>query len=103
MCGICGIVDYAGCPIDKDVLGRMTETLKHRGPDDSGVTMVDSAGLGHTRLSIIDLSAAGHQPMQSDNGNFTLVYNGEVYNFHEIRSQLQNEGVVFRSRSDNQF
>ena len=73
MCGICGIVNYSGQPIDSDLLWSMTNTLRHRGPDDSGVQVLNFAGLGHTRLSIIDLSPTGHQPMQSEDGNVTLI------------------------------
>lgn len=81
---------------------RMTETLKHRGPDDGGVELFEHVGLGHRRLSIIDLTSAGHQPMLSEDGNFALVYNGELYNFQELRRRLEEDGVVFRSRSDTE-
>lgn len=80
----------------------MTGTLRHRGPDDHGVAMVGPAGLGHTRLSIIDLSAAGHQPMQSEDQCVTISYNGETYNFREVRRSLEASGVQFRSRSDTE-
>src|SRR5687767_13514840 len=80
----------------------MTQTLNHRGPDDSGVQSVGPAGLGHTRLSILDLTAAGHQPMQTADGRVTLVYNGEIYNFAELRRRLEGDGVGFRSRSDTE-
>ena len=80
----------------------MTETLRHRGPDDSGTAVFGPAGLGHTRLSVIDLSPAAHQPMISKDGKVALVYNGEVYNFREIRKSLENKGVRFRSRSDTE-
>ena len=80
----------------------MTRTLAHRGPDDSGVDVLGPAGLGHTRLSIIDLSSAGHQPMLSDDRRVALVYNGEVYNFPEIRRRLEGLGACFRSHSDSE-
>lgn len=102
MCGLCGIVDYSGASVKEDVLWRMTETLRHRGPDDIGVEILGFAGLGHTRLSIIDLSSAGHQPMQSEDGSVVLVYNGELYNFQELRRRLEEEGTIFRSRSDTE-
>ena len=102
MCGICGIVDYSGVLIEEDTLWQMTETLKHRGPDDSGVELFEYAGLGHRRLSIIDLTSGGHQPMLSEDGNFVLVYNGELYNFQELRQRLEEDGAVFRSRSDTE-
>jgi len=74
MCGICGIVDYSASSIEEDTLWRMTETLKHRGPDDSGVELFEYVGLGHRRLSIIDLTAAGHQPMLSEDGNLGTTF-----------------------------
>jgi asparagine synthase (glutamine-hydrolysing) len=80
----------------------MTNTIKHRGPDDSGVQVLPHVGFGHTRLSIIDLTSAGHQPMQSEDGRYTLVYNGEVYNFQELRRELEAEGVAFQGRSDTE-
>jgi asparagine synthase (glutamine-hydrolysing) len=80
----------------------MTHTLRHRGPDDCGVQIVGPAGFGHTRLSILDLSAAGHQPMQTPDGRLTVVYNGETYNFTDIRRRLEAAGVRFRSRSDTE-
>ncbi len=102
MCGICGIADFSGQRVDKDVLWSMVETLRHRGPDDSGIEVSGPIGLGHTRLSIIDLSPAGHQPMVSECGRYTLVYNGEVYNFPELRRHLKTEGIKFKSKSDTE-
>ncbi len=102
MCGICGIVDFSGGGIDRDILLRMTLTLRHRGPDDSGILISPPAGLGHTRLSIIDLSAQGHQPMSSDDGSIVIVYNGEIYNFPELKRDAEAQGVVFRTRSDTE-
>lgn len=102
MCGICGIVDFSGERIYKKVLTEMVDTLQHRGPDDCGVEVSGSCGLGHTRLSIIDLSEAGHQPMVSKCERYTIVYNGEVYNFPELRELLINQGVKFRSYCDTE-
>ena len=86
MCGICGFVDFKSST-DLNVLNEMTLTLSHRGPDDYGVNMHDignaTIGLGHTRLSILDLSSLGHQPM--DYKEYSIVYNGEIYNFDEIK------------------
>ena len=102
MCGICGIVDFSRPNADQRLVWAMTRTLTHRGPDDSGVQAVGPAGLGHTRLSILDLTAAGHQPMQTGDGRVTLVYNGEVYNSPQLRHALEARGVRFRSRSDTE-
>jgi asparagine synthase (glutamine-hydrolysing) len=102
MCGICGWVEFSGPPPDRDLLERMTGTLAHRGPDDRGIHVSGPAGLGHTRLSIIDLSSNGHQPMLSKDGRVAVVYNGEIYNFLELRRELEQAGVAFRSRSDTE-
>ncbi|NJB69507.1 asparagine synthase (glutamine-hydrolysing) [Desulfobaculum xiamenense] len=102
MCGICGTVDFSGRPVVPDVLRRMTDSLAHRGPDGRGVFMDGPVGLGHRRLAIIDLSPAGRQPMTTPDGRFTIVYNGEVYNFRELRAELEDFGVSFRSRSDTE-
>ncbi len=102
MCGICGIVDYARPNVDPALVWAMTRTLDHRGPDDRGVQIIGPAGLGHTRLTILDLTSAGHQPMQTQDGRVTLVYNGEIYNFPQLRRTLEREGVTFRSRSDTE-
>lgn len=80
----------------------MVRALSHRGPDDSGVWVKGPAGLGHARLSIIDLSPTGHQPMSTEDGRYTITYNGEIYNFPEIRRELEAEGVRFRGRSDTE-
>ena len=101
MCGLCGIVRF-GAPPESETLWRMTRTLAHRGPDDEGVAVAGPAGLGHTRLSILDLSAAGHQPMASADGAVTLAYNGEIYNFRALRRALEDEGVRHTGRSDTE-
>jgi asparagine synthase (glutamine-hydrolysing) len=106
MCGIVGIWDQSNS-YDGEVLSRelnnSVETLKHRGPDDNGTWVNESGvGLGHTRLSILDLSSRGHQPMVSANGRFVIVYNGEVYNFTEIRDKLSNLGHTFRGCGDTE-
>ncbi len=102
MCGICGVADFSGLPIQHSVVETMVQSLHHRGPDDHGVFVDNSVGLGHARLSIIDLTSAGHQPMCSADGAVTLVFNGEAYNFRDLRRQLEAEGRVFRSRSDTE-
>jgi len=80
----------------------MVATLHHRGPDDRGVFVDGFAGLGHTRLSIIDLSSAGHQPMHSACGRYVLSFNGEIYNFRELRKRLEGLGSTFRGHSDSE-
>jgi asparagine synthase (glutamine-hydrolysing) len=76
MCGICGIVARRGGPVDGDLVGRMADTLSHRGPDDSGVYTGDGVGLGHRRLSVIDLSPRACQPMANEDGRLRIVCNG---------------------------
>ena len=103
MCGICGIVHTnADEPVDLDLLVRMRDTLTHRGPDDAGVHLSGPVGLGHRRLSIIDLSSDGHQPMSNEDGTVWITYNGEVYNFRELRPWLEARGHRFRSRTDTE-
>lgn len=88
MCGIAGIVSLNGAPVPERLIRTMAGTLSHRGPNDEGVYCAEGIGLGHRRLSIFDLSSAGHQPMMSADGRYVIVYNGEVYNWPEIRRQL---------------
>jgi len=104
MCGICGIfAPQRARAIDADSLRRMTATLEHRGPDDQGEFVDGEAGvgLGHRRLSIIDLSL-GHQPMTDEAGDITIVFNGEIYNFPSLRKELQAKGHHFRTLSDTE-
>jgi len=100
MCGIAGFL--GGERVDAEIVGRMARVLAHRGPDDQGIWLDRDAGiaLGHRRLSIIDLSAAGHQPMASPSGRYVISYNGEVYNFAELRDQLPD--VAWRGHSDTE-
>ena len=102
MCGICGFVDFDGPAAEDEPILGMVRTLRHRGPDDEGVMVSGVAALGNTRLSIIDPTAAGHQPMRSADGRVTLVYNGEVYNFAALRDVLKRAGHVFLGRSDSE-
>ncbi len=107
MCGLTGfLAPTAGCPIDMPRLAaRMAATIRHRGPDDGGVWTDPDAGLAlaHRRLSILDLSPAGHQPMTSADGRWILAYNGEVYNFAEVRSWVESRGpVTWRGHSDTE-
>lgn len=107
MCGVTGFVDLKRETSQADLESlaqKMAATLRHRGPDDSGVWADETCGvaLGHQRLSIIDLSAAGHQPMSSASGRYVLCYNGEVYNAAELRSELESAGHTFRGHSDTE-
>ena len=102
MCGICGEYAFNAQPVDATVLTAMRDTLRHRGPDDAGLFVDGPIGLGHRRLSIIDLSPLGHQPMGSADGNLTIVFNGEIYNHAAIRAELEREGVPFRGSSDTE-
>ncbi|MCH7935525.1 MAG: asparagine synthase (glutamine-hydrolyzing) [Proteobacteria bacterium] len=101
MCGITGLLDLSGKPVDAGVLGRMCEILAHRGPDDSGVWTDGPIGLAHRRLSIIDLKD-GQQPMADAQAQVVVTYNGEIYNFQELRAELEGLGHVFRTRSDTE-
>lgn len=102
MCGIAGIVNVSGAPVTQEVVRAMTRALSHRGPDDEGTWFGTGVGLGHRRLSIIDLSAAGHQPMTNEDGNLWITYNGEVYNAAALRAELEVAGHVFRSKTDTE-
>ena len=122
MCGICGKISLNG-NVTEELIRKMCGVLTHRGPDDEGVRVLDSSalrprsnnilranevsrevkiGLGHRRLSIIDLSPAGHQPMSNEDGTIWIVLNGEIYNFPELKSALEKKGHRFRSRTDTE-
>ena len=100
---MCGIVGYRGAT-DSTLLAAGLRSIAHRGPDDSG-TFLDAhnrVGLGHSRLAILDLSQSGHQPMISEDGNVVLIFNGEIYNFRELRVELESAGYRFRGHSDTE-
>lgn len=104
MCGLAGWLEAPGTGTDPVVLERMLDAIRHRGPDDRGVHLDAAAGLalGHLRLSIIDLSSASHQPMRDADSGVVLVYNGEIYNFRQLRSELQKLGHAFASSGDSE-
>jgi asparagine synthase (glutamine-hydrolysing) len=102
MCGLSGLLRTDGAPADLAVVKLMGAALRHRGPDDSGSFADGPVAFAHQRLSIIDLSEAGRQPMQTPDGRLTIVYNGEIYNYRELRAELEREGWRFRSRSDTE-
>jgi asparagine synthase (glutamine-hydrolysing) len=101
MCGIVGFCDL-GQPASPGLLKRMTDLLTHRGPDGEGYFTDGPVGLGHRRLAIIDLSAAGYQPMANESGDVVIIYNGEIYNFQRVRTELEALGYRFRSRTDTE-
>jgi asparagine synthase (glutamine-hydrolysing) len=122
MCGICGEIDFCHKSINPEVTRRMCDVLAHRGPDDEGIVFIKGnrhvevkksskllkeengfeVGLGHRRLAIIDLSSAAHQPMFNEDGTIWIVYNGEIYNFQEIKREIEKKGHLFKSRSDTE-
>lgn len=103
MCGIAGIVSFTG-KTEERLVRKMTDTLQHRGPDGEGIWSNGNAQvcLGHRRLSIIDLSESGKQPMHYSDGRYTITYNGEIYNYVELKSELQKSGYHFSSSSDTE-
>lgn len=102
MCGICGqFLFKTGRAVERETIARMTDTIAHRGPDDEGMRVAGEIGFGFRRLSIIDL-AAGHQPMSDSRGRVWLVFNGEIYNFKELRRELETHGHQFRTNSDTE-
>lgn len=102
MCGVAGLVHCDRTAVSPAVLQRMTDAIAHRGPDGQGHWIEGGVGLGHRRLAIIDLSPSGHQPMVNADHRFVLSYNGEVYNFRELRTELEAMGYWFRSTSDTE-
>lgn len=102
MCGIVGVVRLTPPgPVGGDLLRRMRDTMTHRGPDDEGLYVSGTVGLGHRRLSIIDLSG-GHQPMGNAEGTLWVTFNGEIYNFRDLRALLESKGYAFRTKSDTE-
>ncbi len=102
MCGIAGYLNLDGDPVSPPVLKRMTDAIRHRGPDGEGHWSEGNVAIGHRRLAIIDLSPLGHQPMVSADHRYVLSYNGEIYNYREIRAELEAAGFWFRSNSDTE-
>ncbi len=101
MCGICGRLNFDGRPVEPDEITAMRDVMVHRGPDGEGLHVDGPIGLGHRRLSIIDL-AGGHQPLANEDGTVTIVFNGEIYNFAELRRGLVDRGHVMATRSDTE-
>jgi asparagine synthase (glutamine-hydrolysing) len=102
MCGICGKINFdLEKPVDRDLVQRMTKTMTHRGPDQSGYFFEKNVGLGHRRLNIIDLST-GEQPISNEDDNLSIIYNGEIYNYQYLREDLLQRGHVFKTKSDTE-
>src|SRR5437879_4311333 len=102
MCGICGVYPYGiDEPVGDRLLGGMLTSIRHRGPDDEGMYLDPEVGLGSRRLSIIDLPG-GHQPIYNEDRSVVVVFNGEIYNFKELRSRLQRRGHAFTTDSDTE-
>lgn len=102
MCGLCGLINFNRENADEGIIRRMMMLQKHRGPDDEGVFIEKNAGLGFVRLSIIDLSTAGHQPMASHDGRYVIVFNGEIFNYIELREELKTLGHSFVTGTDTE-
>jgi asparagine synthase (glutamine-hydrolysing) len=102
MCGIAGILNFDGAPVNRDTLRKMTDVIAHRGPDSAGHWYSGGVGLGHRRLSIIDLSSEADQPMVSTDGKIVIVFNGEIYNYRELANELEAKGMRCRTHSDTE-
>jgi len=101
MCGISGIINFNTNPVQEKEIRLMMQKMKHRGPDDDGVFIENNVGLGFVRLSILDLSVAGHQPMLSNDNRYAIIFNGEVYNYIEIREELKDD-FIFNTGTDTE-
>ncbi len=102
MCGICGIINFDGQRVEPNRIKTMMERMKHRGPDDEGVFTDQNYGLGFVRLSVIDLTENGHQPMMDSSGRFVILHNGEIYNYKSLKEELKSKGYRFRSNTDSE-
>ena len=102
MCGVAGLIHLNGSPVSPDVLRRMTDSIAHRGPDGEGHWIEGNVGIGHRRLAIIDPSPAGHQPMFDSTDRYVLTYNGELYNYQELKSELTSLGYKFKTKTDTE-
>src|SRR5688500_19040728 len=98
---MCGIAGYHGLPADRDLLTRMNDCQQHRGPDGDGITIEGQCGLAHRRLSTTDVAHV-QQPMETADGLYVIAYNGEVYNYLDLRAELQSQGRTFSTESDTE-
>lgn len=102
MCGICGVINLNGKSCDETHVKNMMLAMKHRGPDDDGLFIKNEIGFGFVRLSILDLSVSGHQPMKSNDDRYCIVFNGEIFNYIELRDELILKGYVFKTQTDTE-
>ena len=102
MCGIAGIIKKKNTGINRNEIQKMTDTMIHRGPDAEGIYIDGNVGLGHRRLSIVDLSESGNQPMSSNDEKYVLVFNGEIYNYIELREELKKKDAIFYTETDTE-
>lgn len=102
MCGIAGLISRDGRPVDRDRLLGLVKAISHRGPDGEGIWTDGPAGLGHRRLAIVDLSDGGKQPMHSSDGRYSITFNGEIYNYQELRKEFADDAEPFHSTSDTE-
>ena len=102
MCGITGVLDTSGSKVSRKILQKMNDAVIHRGPDGEGFYFDGPLGVGHRRLAIIDLTDKGRQPMESFDGRYIITYNGEIYNYKELRIELEAIGYIFKSTSDTE-
>ena len=102
MCGISGIINKSNVAVAKDEIKNMNDLIVHRGPDDEGFFYGKNFALGHRRLSILDLSKDGHQPMSYMEDKYTITYNGEIFNYLEIKKKLEEFGYKFNSKTDTE-
>src|SRR5687767_14296884 len=102
MCGFTLVFAPEAARIDASIVARMTAAIRHRGPDDEGMFLFGPVGMGFRRLSILDMSPLGHQPMSTEDGSVTLVFNGEIYNYIELRNELETLGHQFKSSGDTE-
>src|SRR5258708_25332631 len=102
MCGIAGFIRFDGLHAEPATVKAMTDAIAHRGPDGEGFQVCGAVGLGHRRLAIIDLSTAGRQPMSNEDSTIWVTFNGEIYNFREVRDELERRGHIFHSATDTE-
>ena len=102
MCGISGIYYFMGEKVTRSLVKKITDPISHRGPDGEGIFVDHHCGLGHRRLAILDLSQAASQPMESFHGRYVITFNGEIYNYKELKKELENLGYKFKNQSDTE-